>query len=115
MLLKVENLSVSYGAISALRNVSLQVDQGEIVTLIGSNGAGKTTLLRTVSGLLRPVTGTIHWKDDTSLNGLRAHQIVRLGVSHSPEGRQIFANLSVRDNLMLGAYQRTDSAAIAKD
>ena len=115
MLLKVDNLSVSYGAISALRNVSVTVERGEIVTLIGSNGAGKTTLLRTISGLLRPVAGAVHWKDGTPLAGMRADQIVRLGISHSPEGRQIFANLTVRDNLMLGAYQRTDAPGISKD
>jgi branched-chain amino acid transport system ATP-binding protein len=115
MLLRINNLAVSYGAIRALHDVSLQIDRGEIVTLIGSNGAGKTTLLRTISGLLRPTGGTIDWGDGaTSLVGLRPDQIVRLGVSHSPEGRQIFANLTVRENLMLGAYQRRDAAKVSR-
>ena len=117
MLLTVSNLSVSYGAIRALHDVSVQIDSGEIVTLIGSNGAGKTTLLRTISGLLRPTSGSISWSAPAAegLQVLRADQIVRLGLSHVPEGRQIFANLTTRENLMLGAYQRTDQAAIAAD
>jgi branched-chain amino acid transport system ATP-binding protein len=115
MLLQVTNLSVSYGAIQALHDVSLQIDRGEIVTLIGSNGAGKTTLLRTISGLLKPTGGSIQWSDAVSIVGQRPDQIVRLGISHSPEGRQIFANLTTHDNLMLGAYQRTDRAEIARN
>src|SRR5207253_8299721 len=103
MLLRVENLEVSYGAIKALHGVSLEIDRGEIVTLIGSNGAGKTTLLRTISGLLKPAAGSIAWQSDVPIAGLRPDQIVRLGISHAPEGRQIFANLTVRENLMLGA------------
>lgn len=106
-LLAVENLSVNYGAIRALRDVSLQIQPGEIVTLIGSNGAGKTTLLRTISGLLRPAAGAIRWTDGqttTPLHNLQAHRIVRLGLCHVPEGRQIFANLTTRENLLLGAY-----------
>ena len=115
MLLSIHNLSVSYGAIRALHDVSLEIARGEIVTLIGSNGAGKTTLLRTISGLLVPTGGSIDWEGDASLLGLRPDQIVRRGISHSPEGRQIFANLTVRENLMLGAYQRTDRAEIARN
>jgi branched-chain amino acid transport system ATP-binding protein len=115
MLLQVDNLSVSYGAIRALHDVSLHIDRGEIVTLIGSNGAGKTTLLRTISGLLKPTGGSIQWNDAVSVVGQRPDQIVRLGISHSPEGRQIFANLTTHDNLMLGAYQRTDKAEIARN
>jgi branched-chain amino acid transport system ATP-binding protein len=115
MLLRVNNLSVSYGAIQALRGVSLEVERGEIVTLIGSNGAGKTTLLRTISGLIRPTGGSINWQDGTRLVGTRPDKIVALGVSHVPEGRQIFANMTVRENLMLGAYQRSAAAEIAKD
>src|SRR5437773_6884349 len=106
MLLSIDNLEVCYGVISALQGVSLQIDQGEVVTLIGSNGAGKTTLLRTISGLLRPRAGTISWNGTQPLNSLRPDQIVQLGISHVPEGRQIFANLSVRENLLLGAYQQ---------
>jgi branched-chain amino acid transport system ATP-binding protein len=114
MLLSVQNLDVHYGVIQALHGVSLQIDRGEIVTLIGANGAGKTTLLRTISGLLRPTEGSIHFAPRAGTNGsaqyalhsLRPHEIVHLGVSHVPEGRQIFANLTVAENLRLGAYTR---------
>ncbi|MCC7350094.1 MAG: ABC transporter ATP-binding protein [Phycisphaerales bacterium] len=102
-LLSVDHLSVAYGAIRALRDVSLHIQAGQIVALIGSNGAGKTTLLRTISGLLRPADGTIRWNGD-DLHTLAPHRIVRKGICHVPEGRQIFANLSVRENLILGAY-----------
>src|SRR3954464_9831598 len=115
MLLKVENLEVCYGVISALQGVSLEITQGEVVTLIGSNGAGKTTLLRTISGLLRPACGLISWNGREPLNKLRPHEIVRLGISHVPEGRQIFGNLSVRENLMLGAYQEKSADRIGQD
>ena len=123
MLLSADNLTVSYGAITALRDVSVQIAPGEIVALIGANGAGKTTLLRTISGLLKPSTGSVTWcppQDPVEKNasaptleyfgstkdlvGLRPDQIVRLGISHVPEGRQIFADLTVRDNLLLGAF-----------
>jgi len=113
MLLSVSNLEVRYGVISALQDVILHIDEGEIVTLIGANGAGKTTLLKTISGLVRPAAGTIVWRGAQSLVGLPAHSIVRLGVCHVPEGRQIFANLTVRENLLLGAYQQSDRHAIA--
>ncbi len=118
MLLSVDNLSVSYGAIQALHGVSLHIDRGEIVTLIGANGAGKTTLLRTISGLLRPTDGCVKWHGeclgkrvgkDGDIHYQPAHEIVRLGVSHVPEGRQVFASLTVLENLRLGAYQRTDN------
>jgi branched-chain amino acid transport system ATP-binding protein len=115
MLLEVHNLSVSYGAIGALRNVSVQIERGQIVTLIGANGAGKTTLLRTISGLVRSSSGSIQWRGTTALEGTRPDRIVRAGISHVPEGRQIFANMTVRENLMLGAYQRSDAAEIAKN
>lgn len=107
-LLSVENLEVCYGGISALQGVSLQIAAGEIVTLIGSNGAGKTTLLRSISGLLRPRAGSISAMGRHELTSLKPHQIVRLGISHVPEGRQIFPNLTVHENLLLGAYQRRD-------
>ena len=110
MLLEITNLSVCYGAIQAIHGVSLCIDRGEVVTLIGSNGAGKTTLLRTISGLLRPREGLVIWNDDsgtTNLHLLPPHEIVRRGISHVPEGRQVFANLSVRENLLLGGYTRT--------
>src|SRR3984957_12511229 len=115
MLLAVDNLHVSYGAIVALHGVSLEINKGEIVTLIGANGAGKTTLLRTISGLIRPSSGTIRWSDGREIQRLRADEIVRLGISHVPEGRQVFANMTVRENLNLGAYQRTDKPAIRSD
>jgi len=115
MLLKVENLHVSYGAIKALRGVSVEIDTGEIVSLIGSNGAGKSTLLRTISGLLKPTIGQITWEGNRELGGVRPDKIVTAGISHVPEGRQVFANLTVRENLNLGAYQRSDSAEIKSD
>jgi branched-chain amino acid transport system ATP-binding protein len=114
MLLTVHNLQVSYGAIIALHEVSLDIEKGEIVALIGANGAGKTTLLRTISGLVRPARGTIALENEP-IQHLRADQIVACGVSHVPEGRQIFSNMSVRENLRLGAYQRTDKNEIKSD
>ena len=111
MLLTVNNLEVRYGVIRALQDVSLHIEPGEIVTLIGANGAGKTTLLRTISGLLRPSAGSINWLANgsasaTELHKLPPHEIVALGISHVPEGRQIFANMTVRENLLLGGYLR---------
>lgn len=108
MLLSINSLHVSYGAIHALQGVSLTVAPGEIVTLIGSNGAGKSTLLRAISGLVRPTAGEIVFDKTVRLDRLPPHTIVREGISHVPEGRQIFANLTVRENLELGAYQRKD-------
>src|SRR5215204_2132942 len=107
MLLTVNNLEVCYGVISGLQDVTLHIEPGEIVTLIGSNGAGKTTLLRTISGLIRPKCGSVKWQgngQDVELTKLAAHEIVRRGVSHVPEGRQVFPHHTVRENLMLGAY-----------
>jgi branched-chain amino acid transport system ATP-binding protein len=112
MLLCIENLEVRYGAIKAIQGASLSVDRGEIVALIGANGAGKTTLLRTLSGLLRPTHGTIVWEGNQSLCGLPPHHIVQMGISHAPEGRQIFANMTVRENLLLGAYRQRDKGEI---
>ena len=126
MLLTVSNLEVCYGVISALQDVSLQIDRGEIVTLIGANGAGKTTLLRTISGLIRPTRGGIYWTgaNHPTADELRdvavplhermPHEIVRLGISHSPEGRQVFPLHTVRENLLLGAYQDRDKKRIAE-
>jgi branched-chain amino acid transport system ATP-binding protein len=113
ILLRVSELEVRYGAICALRGVSLDIRTGEIVTLIGSNGAGKTTLLRTISGLLRPTAGGVYFASNgagtqRALQELKPHEIVRAGVSHAPEGRQIFPQLTVHENLVLGAYQRRD-------
>jgi len=114
MLLFIENLHVSYGAIKALHGVSLQIDRGEIVTLIGSNGAGKTTLLRTISGLLRASSGSIDF-EGSPLQHTPPHEIVRRGVSQSPEGRQIFSNLTVRENLLVGGYQQTSKQKLHED
>jgi branched-chain amino acid transport system ATP-binding protein len=111
MLLEVENLNVYYGAIHALQGVSFNVEQGEIVTLIGANGAGKSTTLRTISGLLRPRQGTVKFKD-TDITMMPADRIVRMGISQVPEGRKIFAPLTVRENLEMGAYTRADKAEI---
>jgi len=106
-LLSVSNLEVSYGNITALRGIDLEVRKGEIVTLIGANGAGKTTTLRTISGLLKPRSGDVHY-DGRNITGTKPHTIAAMGVSHVPEGRGIFANLTVSDNLELGAYLRKD-------
>lgn len=113
-LLSVSNLSVSYGAIEAIRNCSLRVEQGEIVTLIGGNGAGKSTMLRTISGLLTPKQGTIQFEGQ-EIQGQPPHRIAQSGLVHVPEGRGIFANLTVEENLQLGAYSRSDHAEIRKD
>jgi branched-chain amino acid transport system ATP-binding protein len=106
VLLTVEKLSVSYGAVRALREVSLTVGRGEIVSLVGANGAGKSTTLRALSGVVRPASGTIV-HDSVHIGGLPAHQIARLGIAHVPEGRGVFANMSVRENLEIGAYTRS--------
>jgi branched-chain amino acid transport system ATP-binding protein len=106
-LLSVSNLEVAYGNIPALRGIDLDVKKGEIVTLIGANGAGKTTTLRTISGLLKPKTGEVTY-DGRTITGVKPHVITAMGVSHVPEGRGIFANLTVNDNLELGAYLRKD-------
>ncbi len=112
MLLEVNNLNVYYGAIHALQGISFNVAEGEIVTLIGANGAGKSTTLRTISGLLRPRQGHVTYKgNDITL--MPAEQIVRQGISHVPEGRKIFAPLTVRENLEMGAYSREDKTEIS--
>ena len=111
MLLEVKDLNVYYGAIHALQGISFTVNQGEIVTLIGANGAGKSTTLRTVSGLLRPRRGSVTFKNE-DITMMPAEQIVRRGVVHVPEGRKIFAPLTVRENLEMGAYTRNDAAEI---
>ena len=112
--LAVENLDVFYGAVHALKGVSLHVEAGEVVTLIGANGAGKTTLLRTISGIVPARSGRITF-EGKDITKLPAHEIVGLGVSQSPEGRMVFANLSVEDNLELGAYRRRDRDGIKQD
>jgi len=112
--LAVEALEVYYGAVHALKNVSVSAQSGEIVTLIGANGAGKSTLLRTISGLVPPKSGKITF-EGKDITKMPAHEIVGLGISQSPEGRMVFANLTVADNLELGAYRRRDRAGIAED
>ena len=113
-LLRVEDLKVSYGAITALRGVSLTLGKGEVVALIGANGAGKTSTLRAVSGMLKPAGGRIRFSgEDTT--GMKSHQLVPRGMAHAPEGRGIFPNLTVQENLELGAYLRRDAQEISAD
>jgi branched-chain amino acid transport system ATP-binding protein len=114
VLLQVEGLDVYYGAVHAVKGLSLVADKGEIVTLIGANGAGKTTLLRTISGLVPARAGTIRF-DGRDITRLPPHEIVGRGISQAPEGRMVFANLSVEDNLEMGAYRRKDRAGIRQD
>lgn len=113
-MLLVDDLQVYYGGIHALKGVSLEVNQGEIVTLIGANGAGKSTTLRTISGLIRAKAGKIVFKDE-DISNVPAHKIVQRGLCHVPEGRKIFADLTVKDNLEMGAYLRSDKAGIKED
>jgi len=113
VLLEVKDLEVYYGAIRALQGISFSVSEGEIVTLIGANGAGKSTTLRAVSGLIQARKGEIIFKGQR-LNKVPAHKIVRLGISHVPEGRQIFPNLTVTENLLMGAFTRADKDEVEK-
>ena len=113
-MLRVEDINVYYGAIHAIKGISLNVPDGEIVALIGSNGAGKSTTLRTISGLMKPKTGRIIY-EDRDISGMPAHKIVSLGLCQVPEGRHVFANMTVMENLELGAYLRKDKDGIAKD
>lgn len=113
-MLTLENVSVSYGAIEALTDINLQVNQGEVVTLIGANGAGKTTTLRTITSLLEPKQGRVMF-EGKEISGVAAHKLVPMGIAMSPEGRGVFANLSVRENLEMGAYIRKDKKGIAED
>jgi branched-chain amino acid transport system ATP-binding protein len=113
-LLELDDVHTYYGTIHALRGISVSVEEGEIVTLIGANGAGKSTTLRTISGLLRPRQGSITL-GGKRIDQLRPHQIVELGVSQSPEGRRVFARMSVRENLEMGAFSRRDKARVIED
>jgi len=112
-MLRVADLEVYYGAIHALKGLSLEVNQGEIVTLIGANGAGKSTTLRTISGLIAPRSGVVEF-EGKSIAGTGAHEIVRAGISQVPEGRRIFAEMTVLENLELGAFTRSDKDGIAR-
>ena len=114
MLISVQQLDVYYGPIQALHNVNISVNQGEIVAIIGNNGAGKSTLLKTISGLVKPTNGQILF-EEKSIGGAQADTIVKLGISHTPEGRMVFPDLSVEMNLVAGAYTRTDRAGIRED
>ena len=114
IMLKIDNIHVYYGAIHALKGVSLEVHKGEIVTLIGANGAGKSTTLRTVSGLLVPKSGGISFLGE-NIAGMPAHEIVKHGISQVPEGRRIFAEMSVQENLEMGAFTRKDKTGVEKD
>jgi branched-chain amino acid transport system ATP-binding protein len=113
-MLSIQNLSVSYGAIRALHGVNLTVPEGGIVTLIGSNGAGKSTTLRTVSGLIRPQAGSITYCGER-IEGMPPHRIVERGLCHVPEGRMVFGNLTVRENLAMGAYLQHDKALVRRE
>ena len=114
MMLEIKNLEVVYGNIKAIKGISLSVNEGEIVTLIGSNGAGKSTTLRAISGLLKPKSGSITFLDER-IEGKEGHEIVAKGICQSPEGRRIFPRMSVSENLDLGAYLRKDRDGIAAD
>lgn len=114
MMLAIENLHVYYGGIHALKGISMEVPEGSIVALIGANGAGKSTTLRTITGLVRPRQGSIKLKG-RDISRLPTHQIVQAGVAMVPEGRKIFRNLTVRENLMMGAYHRSDVSAVQRD
>ncbi|MFV0635657.1 ABC transporter ATP-binding protein [Mitsuokella sp.] len=113
-MLKIDNIDVYYGAIHALKGISLEVNEGEIVTLIGANGAGKSTTLRTISGLLKPKNGGITFQGE-NIAGVRAHEIVKKGISQVPEGRRVFAEMTVMENLDLGAFVRKDKEGIRQD
>ena len=114
LMLEVKNIQVAYGKIVAVKDVSIDVKQGEIVTLIGSNGAGKSTTLRTISGLIKPKSGEILF-NGKRIDGVPGHEIVGMGICHSPEGRRIFPRMTVKENLELGAFLRNDKTAVNAD
>lgn len=113
-LLTLKNVNSGYGPVQILKDLTLEVEEGKIVTLIGSNGAGKTTTLRTISGLIKPISGEIHF-NKKRIDNLQSNQIVNCGIAHCPEGRQIWPKMTVQENLDLGAYIRRDMAEIKKD
>jgi branched-chain amino acid transport system ATP-binding protein len=114
VILRLDDIHTYYGTIHALKGISLEVREGEVVTLIGANGAGKSTTLRSINGLNAPRDGTITFQD-TDITNTAPHQIVRMGISQSPEGRRVFPRMSVLENLEMGAYQRTDRSEISQD
>lgn len=114
MLLEVEDLNVYYGTIHAIKGISFNMEEGEIVTLIGANGAGKSTTLKTISGMMRPKTGSIK-HNGTEITSMPAHKIVSSGIAQVPEGRRVFANLSVKENLLLGAFTINDRNKVSKN
>jgi branched-chain amino acid transport system ATP-binding protein len=110
-MLELKDLSVSYGPVGALHNINISVEKGELVTILGANGAGKSTTLMAISGLVRPSAGSVHF-EGTRIDTLKSHEVVRLGITQSPEGRRVFGPLTVRENLLLGAFTKTDSTWI---
>lgn len=113
-LLKIENLETYYGHVHALKGISLDIDHGSIVTVLGANGAGKTTLLRAISGVVKPSCGTIEF-ENRRIDGLRPHRVVKLGISQVPEGRELFPDLTVLENLLMGAYSRRSRTEVTRD
>jgi branched-chain amino acid transport system ATP-binding protein len=113
-MLEVKQLVVAYGRVNAVKGIDFTVDAGQVVTLLGTNGAGKSTTLRTISGLLKPVSGEV-WFEGDRIDGLAAHKIVERGIAQSPEGRRLFRQMSVEDNLKLGAYSRKDTSGVRAD
>lgn len=113
-MLEVKDLVVAYGRVQAVKGISFEVEQGQVVSLLGTNGAGKTTTLRTISGLLKPASGEI-WFAGERIDGVPAHEIVKRGIAQSPEGRRLFPRMSVEDNLLLGAFTRRDAAGVRSD
>src|SRR5882724_3845421 len=113
-MLEIKDLVVNYGSIAALHGISIKVEQGSIVTLVGANGAGKSTTLRTISGIVKAASGTITFDGQPIIN-IPPHEIVARGIAQSPEGRMVFANLTVMENLRMGAYLRRDKPGMAKD
>jgi branched-chain amino acid transport system ATP-binding protein len=113
-MLEVKQMVVAYGRVNAVKGIDFSVESGQVVTLLGTNGAGKSTTLRTISGLLKPVSGEI-WFEGERIDGMAAHKIVERGIAQSPEGRRLFRQMSVEDNLKLGAYSRKDSSGVRSD
>ena len=113
-ILEVKNIEVSYGPVNVAKGISFEINEGSIVTILGANGAGKTTILRTISGLIEPEKGSVEFEGQT-IHGLEPEEIVKMGISHVPEGREVFPDLSVYKNLMMGAFTRNDSQGIAED